>query len=138
MAALSAPTDIRPDANTNAGLPVQYGATVVFGTVVYLDATDNKHKVAKNNGTATESKAVGIVVTPGVDTGFGYIASTPGSIITLTGVSMTVGDTYFLGTSGAIVPQGDVTTGRYVTRLGTAYSATQLLLSIEATLIVRP
>lgn len=36
-------------------------------------------------------------------------------------------------TAGSVVPFADLTTGDYVTRIGTASSSTVLLLSIEAT-----
>jgi len=34
MTALTTPTDVQPGSATNAGSPVQYGATITFGTVV--------------------------------------------------------------------------------------------------------
>jgi len=71
-------------------------------------------------------------MTPGVDGGYGIIA-TSGSII-LVGTTMAIGETYYAGaTAGEINPDADVTTGWYVSRLGTAASATQLDLSIKAT-----
>jgi hypothetical protein len=52
---------------------------------------------------------------------------------------MTVGETYLVSdTAGGIMPVADRDTGDYVTRLGTASSATQLDLAIEATGIVVP
>lgn len=135
MAAVTAPTDIQPGPTANASPPVQYGATIAFGKVVYFDTTDSKHKLAANNSTLNVSAAVGIAVTPGVNTGYGYIVSTPGALVTFTGTTFVVGDTYFLGTSGNIIPQSDLATGNYVTRIGTAYSASILKLAIEATFI---
>ncbi len=44
---------------------------------------------------------------------------------------MTVGVTYYAGpTPGEIIPESDLSTGHYVSRLGTAATATQLNLSI--------
>lgn len=114
---------------------VQYGATVAAGQPLYLDSTDSEHKLADNNVTATTAEAKGIALTPGVDAGGGVIAY--GGSVVFVGATMTVGDSYYVGaTAGEIVPQGDLTTGHYVTRLGTAASATQLNLNIEATGIV--
>ena len=85
----------------------------------------------------TTAAAKGIALTPGVADGYGIVA-TGGSIV-LVGTTMTVGTTYNVGsTAGSIVPNADLTTGDYVTTLGTASSATQLDLAINATGIVKP
>jgi hypothetical protein len=71
-------------------------------------------------------------MTPGVTDGYGLVA-VGGSII-LVGTTMTVGETYLVSdTAGGIMPNADRSTGDYVTRLGTASTATQLDLSIQAT-----
>lgn len=133
MAALSGITAVRPTANTNVER-VQYGATVSAGQPTYSDAADsNKNKLASNAAAATGTVR-GIAVTPGVSNGFGYVA-TSGAII-LVGTTMTVGETYYVGAAGQIIPDADLTTGNYVSRLGTASSATQLDLSIANTGIV--
>jgi hypothetical protein len=133
---LSGITAVRPTPNTVASVPLLYGATIAAGVPVYLDATDSKHKATDANLSAVAAKAVGITITPGVDNGSGYIA-TGGSII-LVGATMVVGETYYCGpTAGQIIATSELTTGDYVTRLGTAASTTQLDLSIKATGIVR-
>jgi hypothetical protein len=59
--------------------------------------------------------------------------------VLLIGTTMTVGETYLLSrTAGGIMPNADRTTGDYVTRLGTAATATQLDLAIKATGIQVP
>jgi len=132
MAALSGITAVRPTSNTVASAPVLYGATLAAGLPVYLDTTDNEHKAADNDASVTTAKVAGITITPGVDGGYGYIAK-QGSII-LVGTTMAVGTSYYLGaTAGEIVPEGDIGTGDYVTKLGTAATATQLDLDIRAT-----
>lgn len=135
MAALSGITAVRPTSNTNVER-VQYGATVSAGQPTYSDSADsNKNKLADNNASASTATVRGIAVTPGVSNGYGYVA-TSGSII-LVGATMAIGETYYLGaTAGEIIPDADLTTGNYVTRLGTASSATQLDLSIANTGIV--
>jgi hypothetical protein len=131
MAALSGITAVRPTDNTQFAKQL-YGATVAVGNPVYLDTADSEYKLADSNASALTAAAKGIAMTPGVDTGYGIVA-TAGSII-LVGTTMAVGETYYVGaTAGEIVPDGDLTTGHYVTRLGTAASATQLDLSIKAT-----
>jgi hypothetical protein len=131
MAALGSITAVRPTSNTTVSL-VQYGATISAGQSVYLDAADSKYKLADSNASAATAAVKGVAVTPGVDGGYGYVA-TAGSII-LVGTTMAVGETYHVGsTAGAIVPDADLTTGDYVSRIGTGASTTQLDLSIKAT-----
>lgn len=135
MAALSGITAVRPTATTTMTGSVQYGATISAGQAVYLDSADSKYKLADANASVTTAAVKGIAITPGVDTGYGYVA-TGGSVI-LVGTTMAVGETYYAGaTAGEINPDADVTTGWYVSRIGTAASATQLDLSIKATGIV--
>ena len=134
MAALSGITAGRPTANTRFFQGV-YGATIAAGQPVYLDATDSKYKLADANLSAATAASRGITMTPGVDGGYGIIATSGGII--LVGATMGVGETYYVGaTAGEINPDADLTTGWYVSRLGTASSATQLDLSISSTGIV--
>ena len=134
MAALSGITAVRPTANTQFS-KVVYGATISAGQPLYLDSTDSEYKLADANLSADGAAVKGIAMTPGVDGGYGIIA-TSGSII-LVGTTMAVGETYYAGaTAGEINPDADVTTGWYVSRIGTAASATQLDISIKATGIV--
>lgn len=136
MAALSGITAVRPAEDTKTPKLVKYGATIAAGVPVYLDAATQEYMPADANASAVAAAATGITITPGVDGGYGYIAYAGG--IVLVGTTMVVGETYYVGaTAGQIIPGGDLTTGYYVTRLGTASSTTQLDLSIEATGISR-
>jgi hypothetical protein len=136
MAALTGITAVRPTANTNAE-KVIYGATVASGVPVYRNTADNEHSPTDANLSAAAAACVGIAITPGVDGGYGYIA-TSGPII-LVGTTMVVGINYYCGpTAGEIIPEGDLAPGDRVTRLGTASTATQLDLSIVATGIAKP
>jgi hypothetical protein len=136
MAALSGITAVRPTANTQI-TKVTYGETVAVGQPVYLDTTDSEYKLCDSNLSAAAATIRGIAVTPGVDGGYGYIA-TAGNII-LVGTTMAVGETYYVGaTAGQINPDADVTTGWYVSSIGTAASTTQLDLNIKATGTVHP
>lgn len=134
MAALSGITAVRPTADTKVRL-VQYGATIAAGNPVYLDSADSKYKLADNNASSATATVVGIAVTPGIDTGYGYIA-TSGSIV-LVGTTMVVGKAYYAGaTAGELVPESDLATGNIVAKVLTGSTATQALLGIEATGIV--
>lgn len=136
MAALTGITAVRPTANTIQE-KVIYGATIAAGIPVYIDTADSEHKAADANASAATAAARGITITPGIDAGYGYIAR--GGSIILVGTTMAVGETYYVGpTAGEIIPDGDLTTGDIVTRLGTASTTTQLDLDISATGITHP
>ncbi len=129
-------TSIRPFTSATTIDVVTAGATIAAGEVVYLDTTDsNKAKLADNNASAATAVVKGLALHGGVSSG-GLVVLTGGSIV-LVGATMTVGATYYLGaTAGQIVPEADLATGHYVSRLGTAASATQLDLDIANTGIV--
>jgi hypothetical protein len=136
MAALASITAVRPTANTVSKLGV-YGETIAAGQSVYLDGADSKYKLADSNATVATAAGRGIAMTPGVLNGYGYIA-TGGSII-LVGTTMVVGTEYYVGaTAGSIVPYGDLTTGDYVTHLGTGNTSTQMDMLVSASGIVKP
>lgn len=138
MAAITKPSAIRPAASTTgAPLLVTYGATIAVGDPLYLDAADSKYKLADSNNTSAIATVRGIALTPGVDAGYGYLMRT-GSVICV-GSTLVVGTTYVVGsTAGTIVPITDLTTGDYVSIVGTASTSTQLDLDINATNIVKP
>lgn len=136
MAALTGITAVRPTANTTVE-KVVYGATITVGQSLYRVAADGEYSPSDANLSAAAATAVGIAITPGIDAGYGLIAKA-GAII-LVGTTMVVGTNYYAGpTAGEIIPEGDLATGSYVTRLGTASTSTQLELSIVATGVVRP
>jgi hypothetical protein len=131
MAALSGITAVRPTANTTSKLGI-YGATISAGQPVYLDSSDSKYKLCDNNASSATATIRGIAMTPGVDTGYGYVA-TGGSVI-LVGTTMAVGESYYAGaTAGEIIPDADVASGNYISRVGTAATTTQMDLAILAT-----
>lgn len=132
---LSGITAVRPTANTDF-TRVSYGATVAAGNPLYVDSADNLSKLADSNASAATAAAKYIAITPGVSGGFGLVAK--GGSIILVGTTMVVGETYYVSqTAGSIIATNELATGDYVTRLGTASSATQLDLAIQATGIQR-
>jgi 3D (Asp-Asp-Asp) domain-containing protein len=134
MSDLASITAVRPTANTQTRI-LQYGGTVSVGQPVSLSSS--KYVASDANASATLAAATGIAMTPGVTDGYGVVA-VGGSII-LVGTTMTVGETYLVSdTAGGIMPNADRSTGDYVTRLGTASTATQLDLAIQATGIQVP
>lgn len=134
MADLSGITAVRPTANTQLRI-VQYGATITPGQPIVKSGT--KYVLADANASTALAAAEGIAMTPGVDNGYGVMATAGG--IVLVGTTMTVGETYLVSdTPGGIMPNADRSTTDYVTRLGTAASTTQLNLAIQATGIQVP
>ena len=129
MAVLSGITAVRPTETTQLRI-VKYGATIAAGQPIVV--ASGKYVLADANASAALASAEGIAMTPGVDNGFGVMAFS-GPVV-LVGTTMVVGETYLVSpTAGAIMPNADRSTGDFVTRLGTASSATQLDLSIQAT-----
>jgi hypothetical protein len=129
MADLSGITAVRPTANTITRT-VQYGATIAIGQAVVRSGT--KYLLADAKASAALAAGDGIAITPGVDNGYGIIAES-GSLL-LIGTTMTVGESYLVSpTPGGIMPNPDRASGAFVTILGTAATATQLNLAIQAT-----
>ncbi len=135
MAALTGITAVRPTVTTRTSQAL-LGATISVGQTLYTDSADAKRKLCDCNSTAAIGALTGLAMTPGVDAGYGIVA-TSGSVILVGVTGMTAGTTYYVGqTAGTIVPHADLTTGDYVSRIGTATTTTEMLLSIEATGIV--
>ena len=132
MADLSSITAVRPTSDTQVQR-VTYGATVALAQPLYQDASDeNKWKPADCDLSVLAAAAKGIAITPGVDDGYGLVA-TGGSVI-LVGTTMAVGTNYIVSdTAGGIKPTSDAASGDWVTNLGNATSATELKLLINAT-----
>jgi hypothetical protein len=102
---------------------VSVGQTLVYST--------DKYVLADANASAVLAAGEGIAITPGVNNGYGLMA-TGGSII-LVGATLAVGKTYVVSdTAGGIMPIDDLSSGDYSTILGTASTATQLDLNIRA------
>lgn len=130
MSDLATITAVRPTANT-VFLLVPYGATIAAGQSVYRDSAGLFQLTDADTSVVTAS-GNGIAITPGVNGGYGLIA-TGGSIV-LVGTTMVVGETYLVSdTAGGIMPNADRDSGDFVTYLGNAASATQLDLVIKAT-----
>lgn len=131
MAIVTLPSDTRINAVGKQQL-VQYGTTVAPGQPLYLDAADGKYKLCDANNTAAIAAIVAIAITPGVADEYGIICTS--GTVTYTGTTFVIGHTYFVSqTAGSIIPHADLATNDYVSRIGTASTASKLVLSIEAT-----
>ena len=132
MADLSGITAVRPTQFTQVTI-VPYGATIAVGQTIVKSGTT--YVLADANASAALAASQGIAMTPGVSGGYGLMAS--GGGIILVGTTMVVGESYIVSdTAGGIMPNADKSTGDYITKLGTAATATQLDLAIVATGII--
>lgn len=104
------------------------GVTITAGQVVYLNATSGKYELAQADDSATDA-VIGIAAHGAAD-GQPLEVMTRGTIDL--GVTLTVGEIYVLSSAaaGAIAPEADLTTGDYVSVLGIASTADNLILSI--------
>lgn len=130
MAALASITALRPTSDTTTPERVDYGATISAGQPLYKDTADGLYKLAANTSAALASVRA-IAVTPGVSGGQGFVVR--GGSVILVGTTAAKGTTYYVGAAGEWVPEGDLSTGKFVTRLGTASSTTQIKLAFDAT-----
>lgn len=134
-------TAVRPTTTTRVQ-NVAYGATIAAGDSLYLDTADDEYKLADadNSALTAGSADVAIALTPGVDGGRGLVVKRGGGAVILVGPTMTVGQEYVVSTTaGGIAPRSDLsTTNDYITYIGTASSATQLEIDLNATGIQVP
>ena len=123
-------TAVRPTATTRFELVV-YGATVAVGDVLYFDTTDLEWKLADCDDTQATSQAGCLAMTPGVDGGYGIVA-TGGSVV-LVGASMTAGDSQVLsGTAGKIQQDADLASNDWIVQIGRAESSVQIKLAFDS------
>ncbi len=105
------------------------GATIVAGTVVYLDAATNTFKLCDANLSLAAATVVGIALHASL-AGQPLKVQTAGVIAM--GVVFTVGKVYVLSatTGGIIADVGDLAPGWYTALLGIALTTSTLSLSI--------
>lgn len=103
------------------------GATIVAGQTVYLDASDNRYKLADTDDTDADVPA-GIALN-GASAGQ-PVAVCGGGDLTL-GTVLTAGTAYYLSeTPGGIQPAADLGSGEAVAQLGIAKSTSVLAMRI--------
>ena len=110
-------------------LPGTLHEAVTQGMPAYRVAATKRLGKADSNVTAALAEVVGLFLTAGA-AGQPAVIHTEGPITI--GAALTVGERYFLGdVAGGIVPSADLSTGEFVTYLGTAISATVLDVQIH-------
>ena len=120
-------TSIKPGANAQTK-EVMFGATITPGMAVYLDASDNKYKIADCTDAAKDA-AAGMALTGGADGQPGVII-TGGNLTTSAHLSL-ASPVYILSETGLICPAADLANNDYITIIGVATSTTNLKLSIN-------
>jgi hypothetical protein len=114
---------------------VQVGEAITQGEPVYKLASDSKYYLADADAEAT-AEAKGMALTPAAADGYILIQKS-GSYNP--GATVTVGETYCVSTNaGGVAPIGDLTTGDYVTILGTATATDAILLKISISGTAKP
>ena len=109
--------------------PVQFGEAVAQGNFVYQPGAGGKYWLS-NNTTAELAAAKAIVIIgAGID-GWGVIMHggdfDPGSTVA-------IGEPYHLSAAGGIAPYSDITTGMFVTSIGSGISATTISMRLDPT-----
>lgn len=109
--------------------PGTAGATITAGQAVYLDATDNKWKLADADGAAALRSPGGIAL-HGASNGQPLQVHTEGRLTI--GATLAAGTTYYLSpTPGGICPLADVQSGDYTVIIGIAVSTSVLDVKIH-------
>lgn len=107
---------------------VTAGATITAGQAIYLDSS-NEAQLAHCETSATTAAVIGIALNGAAD-GQPLQIATAGQLDL--GATLTVGKIYVLSTAGLIAPVDDLTTADYVTIIGVADAADNIVLSIKA------
>ena len=112
------------------------GEALTQGQPYYLSTSDGKAYRCDSDAAAS-AVAAGIVLTPCATDGY-FVGAENGSIVDL-GATLTVGETFCVSTNvGAVAPIGDLTTGDFVTILGSASAADTLTLNIYVSGVAKP
>jgi len=115
-----------------------FGEAVTQGQPVRLDTSDTKHYLCKNDVEA-EAAAEHLALTPGGDADLGVLVGQGAKVYLGAATGMVVGDSYYVGPNdGEIVPEADLLTGDYVTRVGICVAAGVLEVDINATGVLVP
>lgn len=111
---------------------VTAGEALTQGQAAYPDLTDSRKYKKAINTSAAAAAGGGIVLTKAAADGDTVLVASTGPLII--GATLAVGVTYYISdTAGGIMPAADLTTGDFVTRLGTATSTSILQLDLDAT-----
>ena len=115
--------------------PAQAGEAITQGQAVYVH-TDNKHYKCDADDSAAKAAAVGIAMTPAATNAY-FLMLTAGKFNP--GATVAVNKVYIVSdTAGGIKPIDDLTTGDFLTILGTGTATNTIDLRINATGVETP
>lgn len=109
------------------------GASITAGDAVYKDSADSEWKLADNNDTDLKSGSNGFgIALHAAEDGQPLSVQTQGNIDL--GATLSVGETYIVSANaGKIADIGDATTNTYMTYVGYADAADNLVMAIGHT-----
>lgn len=118
---------------------VQVGEAVTQGMPLRLETADSKYYKSDANASAAAAVCDGIALTPASTNGW-VVMALPGAEAQVNiGATLTVGTTYAVSpTAGSIEPLADLTTGSWVTIVGTASTTALLQFVVDNTGIQKP
>lgn len=118
---------------------VQVGEGVTQGMPLRLDTSDGKYYQCDANASLSTSQCDGMALTAASTDGY-IVMALPGEGSSVNvGATLTVGTTYAVSaTKGAIAPIADLTTGDWVTILGTASTTALLSFVVDNTGVQKP
>jgi hypothetical protein len=106
------------------------GATITAGQLVYLDAADNKYKLADNDSATSAARSPRGLSLNGASNGQPLAVQEKGPVTI--GATLIPGTAYYLSsTPGGICPVADLGTGDYPTIIGIATSSSVLHINIQ-------
>lgn len=122
------PGSVKPIGGSAQTLYVQVGVEVTQGESLYR-GEDRKYYKADSNLSQEAATVIGIALTPALADGYCLI-QTSGRIHL--GAALTKGELYVVGaTGGSIAPFSDLVAGDWISFLGLASSASELILQPE-------
>lgn len=111
---------------------VRGGEALAALQAVYKKSSDQRWYKAQCDGTLEESKARGITLMPAPTAGDYLVILKKGGIDL--GATLTVTTDYCVSaTAGGIAPRADITSGKYLTRIGNSTAANRLQVDFEIT-----
>lgn len=129
MADLSiTPANVKKISLASLTTEIQFGETVVQGKLLYHKLTSGQYHLADCETSIATAAVAGIALTPGAVDEYGSIL-TDGPINI--GATLVQGESYFLSTSGLIMPESDIATADYIAFLGIASTTAILDVSIK-------
>jgi hypothetical protein len=123
--------NVKPLAATTKIKNIQLGETVTPGQPVYLKVSDQQYYLADNDVDEESATVAGIMITGGVDNGYGVMCYAGEMDL---GATLDPGDQYLLSsTAGGICEQDDPGSSDWITSLGVSVATGKFIVNIKTT-----